>query len=71
MFRGVLAMAYSPRNYDDFYETGGEDGPLVDERVPKSDARLSHDLIHFDLDPSNSQSPRHGLAVRLPSWLMF
>lgn len=55
VFKGVVAMAYPPRLYPDFEETGGEGGPMEDERLPKEKDKLGPTLAHFDLDPSNSQ----------------
>lgn len=48
-------MAHPPRNYDDFEATGGEDGPVEEERIPNELNDLGRNLIHFDLDPGNSQ----------------
>lgn len=48
-------MACPPLNYDDFESTGAKDGPMEDEKIPKYLPELGPNMVHFDLDPSNSQ----------------
>jgi hypothetical protein len=48
-------MAYPPFEYADFKATGEADGPAMDEILPPTPNDTSPDLVHFDLDPSNSR----------------
>lgn len=56
VFRGMLAMAHPPALRSDFEETGGEDGPVEEEMLPRAGHKESPDFIHFDLDPLNSKT---------------
>lgn len=55
MVAGVVAMAYPPRR-----QTGGNvanlprSGPELDEVVPPANMRDYLNIVHLDLDPSNS-----------------
>ena len=46
-------MAYPPSTWGDFEDTGGLWGPMEEERMPISEAFITEDFIHFDLDPYN------------------
>ncbi|KAK1779441.1 hypothetical protein QBC45DRAFT_465501 [Copromyces sp. CBS 386.78] len=56
LFKGVLAMAHPPRHYQEYSETGGRTGPIMEERLPKREdlAKFDRDeFIHLDLDLAN------------------
>ncbi|KAK3950105.1 hypothetical protein QBC32DRAFT_399746 [Pseudoneurospora amorphoporcata] len=56
LFKGVLAMAHPPQHYQEYSETGGRTGPVIEERLPKREdvAKFDKDeFIHLDLDLAN------------------
>ncbi|KAK0655147.1 hypothetical protein B0T16DRAFT_5609 [Cercophora newfieldiana] len=54
LFKGVIGILAPPKVRPEYDETGGDDGPLVDETPPDRNMPLERqDIVHFDLDPRN------------------
>ena len=68
--KGVVAMEYPPSIRDDFVE---DENYFWDEIPPDEEDGLprSRDLIHFDIDPSNSESSLSWLILMCSSHLVF
>jgi hypothetical protein len=57
VFKGVIGIVAPPRVRPGYEETGGDDGPMVDEEPPDPRYPIKReDTTHFDLDPKNGRS---------------
>ncbi|KAK4443694.1 hypothetical protein QBC34DRAFT_416572 [Podospora aff. communis PSN243] len=54
LFKGVIGIVAPPKVRPGYEETGGDDGPMVDEEPPDPRYPIKReDTTHFDLDPKN------------------
>jgi hypothetical protein len=65
VFKAVVGIAAPPRIRPEYEETGGDNGPVVDEIPPGPEMAIGRqDTVHFDMDLRNGALM--GLDFKLP-----